>query len=342
MFAGSSDGAFAALYLAQALTRGRTGEEALRDCIEFQSELIKTFRVTPRIMMRLASGLLSMFDGAALSRVLKKHYNQGRSLGDETLLGELSWAVSIESYNSRTRETITYTNFNHPETTLVNAALSSTAFVPLLPAFRDTREGVPYRNDTLFDGALSSNAPILLAISDGIRFLRGVQPGGGAAANAYICADDHLRDLTMLSMGSDVFVPKPIQDMLSVSWPPFGLKKDPVLNQYGLLWSQIAKVSWVLTALIQRQATDESRFARMLLGDQRFLRFSPIAAGVGTIMEMLLTPGRFLESARRQAEAALQGEAMARLDAWVENYWMRNPPLSSTEAPPVVKLGSVK
>jgi predicted acylesterase/phospholipase RssA len=322
LFSGSSDGAVVSLYLARALSQGRTGLEALTGCIEFHDEVFKTFKLTPRAALRMASGLFSMFDGSALRGVLEKHYNgeQGRV----SVLGDLSRAVSIESFNGSTRQTTTYTQLKTPHTSLVEAALASSALTPFFPAFRDSQPKAAYRGDVMFDGALASNSPILPAVSDALHFLWKVNPRGRRAPESFISADDDLRNLSLLSMGSNVQPDELTRTLFSIPWPP--LRKDKQLYQYGMLWTVSTCVTWILASMIQRQASDECRFAMQLLGADRFFRFAPENTGYTSVLSFLLSPERFLESVQERVQNFwAEGQAMC-LFNWIQNYWMKNPP----------------
>jgi len=336
MFAGSSDGAFASLYLALALSRGDNGLDALRKCIEFHDKVILSFQVNARAVLRTMSGVLSMFDGRALSEILSQHYQfeeDGRSRA--ATLRDLKWAVSIECFDATTRQTATYTQLKAPQTTLVNAALASAALSPLVPAFRNHLEDATYQGNLMLDGVLANNSPILPAISDGLQLLWKECPKGRCAPESFIDADDDLRKITMLSIGCDVPNQTIVRSVYSIPWPPFGLQKNKNLYEYGLLWLLASNVSWILASMVQRQASDDSLFAMQLIGYERFFRYSTGYEGFLAICRLMLTPRKFIQAAQEQANALWQGVSGAALSGWVQNFWMCNPSLPGrTSVPP--------
>ena len=98
MFSGTSDGAFASLFLARALDRNQDGQEVLNECIRFHDKLVGTFQLTLSGVLRMGFfGLLSMFDGSALQKVLHHAF-------DNDQIGDLRRKkISIEAYNAWTR-----------------------------------------------------------------------------------------------------------------------------------------------------------------------------------------------------------------------------------------------
>ncbi|HYO53319.1 patatin-like phospholipase family protein [Archangium sp.] len=338
MFSGTSDGAFASLYLARALGRGQDGQNVIKECIEFHDKVVKNFTLSLTGVLRMGFfGLLSMYDGSALEEVLRSAF------GDDQLQ-QLNRKISIEAYNSRVRQTTTFHQANAPKMLLVEAALASAAFMPMLPAFRrvlsdeergnwapdnvDSRE----RADLMFDGAFASNSPILAALLDASHFLWvGNGNGDDTQGNEPPLADEgSLQRISMLSMGCNVQGSEFLGKIFSIKWPPFGLQDRPYLFEYGPLWSLISGAQGLLSTLIQREATDESRFVMKLLGSQRFYRFAPGDAGVFTVFDIMCDPEEALERAWRMADKIWVGDEGDKLREWVANYWMKQPSMSAT------------
>jgi hypothetical protein len=336
LFSGNSDGAIINLYLAHALTRKCPPMEALSRCIDLENDVTRTFQMNLRAILRLASGWLSMFDGSELQAVFEKYY------GADTTLGQLDKAVSIEAFNASKDRTVTFKAFtaeNSSSMTLVSAALASASFMPMLPTFRDDSRDSPNWKDTLFDGAFATNTPIRSALSDGIKLLWEREPGGSRQAvgpEPFTTVDDNLHRVSLLSLGCHserTWTTRIVRELFSIDWPPFGLKKNKQLNQYGALWMVFSNLNGLI-ATLQRQATDQSRFTTQLLGTERYFRFEPIMNDLGTVFDFMWNTERALEHS-----SAVANEVWERLLVeyrkpggdgllhWIENFWMKDPPL---------------
>lgn len=327
MFAGTSDGAMVSLFLAHSLSQGLSGRETIDRCIDFHNEVIEAFQLTPVSVIRAASLLFSAFDDSRLSKVLSKY------LGDATI-GDLSRQISIEAYNSSDRATATLQHSTSKDMRLVDAALASSALMPMMPAFRDKESSAGnYQDKLMFDGAMASNSPILSSLADAIEYLRlrgndvhvravghlGVGPVDPSAA-----ADGLLQSLTMLSMGSDLSSVKLLQALFDVPWPLFG-RKNKKLYQYGLLWSLASNVMGLAETMIQREASDEIRLSTQLLGTNRFHRYAPLEQGFGTVLGLLLDPRKAIRDAAKKAEELWNEPESGNLRRWAEQNWMKNP-----------------
>ena len=166
MFAGTSDGAMVSLFMAHSLSQGYSGAETIARCLEFHDEVIKAFQFTPMTLLRTASLLFSAYDDSRLGHIL------GKYLGDATIR-DLNRQVSIEAYNSTDRATATFQKATANDMRLVDAALASSALMPLMPAFRDSETSAGnYQDKLMFDGAMASNSPILSSLADAIEYLR--------------------------------------------------------------------------------------------------------------------------------------------------------------------------
>jgi hypothetical protein len=109
------------------------------------------------------------------------------------------------------------------------------------------------------------------------------------------------------------------------------LRKNKDLNQYGLLWSVASSVSGLLATMIQRQCTDQSLFALQLLGYNRIFRFAPYDAGPSTLLG-LINPKSFNEEAQKRADHLWEEGEVTNLSGWIQNFWMKNPPVPERAA----------
>jgi hypothetical protein len=328
MFAGTSDGAMVSLFMAHSLSQGLSGRETIDRCIEFHDEVIQAFQFTPVTFLRAASGLFSAYNDSRLGQVLSKY------LGDATLK-DLSRQVSIAAYNASDRVTATFQQATARDMRLVDVALASSALMPLMPAFRDQEPSAgDYQDKLMFDGAMASNSPILSALADAIEYLR--QRGNDVSSRAVgqlgigpvdpsAAADGLLQSLTMLSMGSEVSRVKLLQALFNVPWPPFGLRKNKKLFQYGFLWSLASNVVGLAATMIQREASDEVRLSTQLLGTNRFHRYAPLEQGAGAVLGLLLDTRKTIREAVLKAEELWIGPASGPLRRWAEQSWMKDP-----------------
>lgn len=161
IFAGTSDGAFAALYLASR-SAGTPAESAraLGDCVEMLYEILAIFRVSPASALRVVTGQSPRALAASMRAVLERH------LGAETLgdLAERGRKVAVVSIHRKTWKRKVFKSFDFESDaerrrTLVDVALSSAAFPVVLAEHRSDVDGEAY-----LDGALLANNPTLVAV----------------------------------------------------------------------------------------------------------------------------------------------------------------------------------
>jgi len=175
----------------------------------------------------------------------------------------------------------------------------------------------------MYDGVLASNAPIFAAIGDGIELLWSKNSPGLPTNVPPPEVDESMQSLRMLSMGCNVQRHWLIALLYSLPWPPCRENKN--LYQYGALWTLLSAPSWLLSTLVQRQATDQSNAATTLLGANKFFRFSPESAGAMTLLEAMSCPTAFLLDADVQADALRLEGRIAPLVNWLQASWMQEP-----------------
>lgn len=109
--------------------------------------------------------------------------------------------------------------------------------------------------------------------------------------------------------GDDFFEHGPLYNLYTLlvdrlyclKWPPLGLQKDDELFEYGIFWVLAANLETAL-ALIERQAQDNDRFLRKLLGEQRFHRVGATLPSIQYVWGMMVNPDKLLDDAARHAD----------------------------------------
>ena len=191
LFAGTSDGAFAALHLAS--RKGDTPVESVRaldSCVEMLHEILAIFRVSPAAALRVVTGRSPRALAAAMRSVLES-YLGGETLGD---LAERGRKVAIVSIHRKTWKRKVFKSFDFESDaerrrTLVDVALSSAAFPVVLAEHRSEADGEAY-----LDGALLANNPALVAVRAAMDHLALEAKGEGGR--------DLLSELVLLSFGA--------------------------------------------------------------------------------------------------------------------------------------------
>ncbi len=352
MFSGASNGGFISLYLAHALNRGDSSAEAINGAISFESKLLRLFKLELKGFLRLATLGMSMVDGPTLRKLFESEFGDSR-LGD--LKKPMVSLTAFDATRWRRRSLHSFGDAQMREFTLVDAAMASAAFMPLLPSFRSIqRSGQDDRGDLLLDGALTENSTMLSALSDALVFLS----GQGTAGNSLLSHRDYLPDahkylprIQLLSLGSMTSrtqgIPNNglIQRMFKLKWPPFGLQKDDEFFEYGVPWALVGSMLAGL-AILDRQSTDHDMFLRKLLGYERFRRAEATIPSVRYVMNAMLDTDRVLCDVSDHAEGfwdhefrryeglpipgVLTGEKSSQDKAycflrWVQDCWMEVP-----------------
>ena len=195
LFAGTSDGAFAALYLASR-SSGTPADSAraLEGCVEMLHEILAIFRVSPLAALRVVTGRSPRALAAAMRAVLERHFG-GETLGD---LAERGRKVAVVSIHRKTWKRKVFKSFDFESgaerrRTLVDVALSSAAFPVVLAEHRSEVDGEAY-----LDGALLANNPTLVAVRAAMDHLA-LQGAGGSGGTG---GRDLLKELAVLSFGA--------------------------------------------------------------------------------------------------------------------------------------------
>lgn len=189
LFAGTSDGAFAALYLASRQSElHEANARALGECVEMLHEILALFRVSPGAALRLVTGRSPRALAAAMRAVLERHFG-GETLGDLAERGRKALVVSIhkKTWKRRVFKSFDFESDAERRRTLVDVALSTAAFPVVLAEHRSELDGEAY-----LDGALLANNPALVAVRAAMDHQR--TSGSGER--------DLLRGLAVLSLGA--------------------------------------------------------------------------------------------------------------------------------------------
>ncbi|WP_225413423.1 patatin-like phospholipase family protein [Stigmatella hybrida] len=351
MFSGTSLGAFVSLYLAHALTlkqrKGDTSPSSVQiidDCIEFNDRITRQFKVRPINVLRAASGLLPLYDGEGIRSILEETFGEAK-------LCELDRMVVIEAFDSTVWRKTTYHQFP-PEadvlTTIVDAALASSAFPVLMPLYRSGTNLGERGNNLMMDGALSNNSTAMTALSDALLYLAH-QDGHDAMEDTQSEAR-YLPRVSILSLGCTPQSAKWFEKWseISASLSMFldsllpGHPRRPMLKQsYGWIWLLLHNVRAAM-AFVEGGAQSDVRYATELLGPLRFFRFRPDLNALDVMLSLVGNPDTVI---RQSAETALltwrqEFEAYELMQkqppslrkpwhhllGWVEEYWMNAPP----------------
>jgi hypothetical protein len=325
MFVGTSDGAFVSMYLAYALDiQKKTSLEAIQDCIAFQNEINRTFKVGPRNLARMASGLLSLYDGKAMRAVLERHFGQTR-LSD---LKERKLAVV--AFDATVWRTISYRSFGDgsSDITLVDAAMASSALLSLMPGFRAQADGGVNKDHLMLDGAFGSNCTSMPALANAMHYLAQTcfpsrKPYG---------IDECLSPIRLLSLGClgyrDHTLPaRLINKLFSISWPPLPGRARASSFEYGWLWYFMAGIQGML-ALIQGSSLDGKFTTMQILGSERYLRFQPQFDAIGLVLQAMRDPKAADREALSVANTALAQDST--LVPWIDEHWYGAPRADGT------------
>jgi hypothetical protein len=191
LFAGTSDGAFAALYLASRQREGGGAAESARvlgECVEMLHEILAIFRVTPGAALRVVTGRSPRALAAAMRAVLERCFG-GETLGDLAERGRKALVVSIhrKTWKRKVFKSFDFESDAERRRTLVDVALSSAAFPVVLAEHRSEIDGEAY-----LDGALLANNPTLVAVRAAMDHQAKSEAG----------ERDLLRSLAVLSLGA--------------------------------------------------------------------------------------------------------------------------------------------
>ncbi|HAA56007.1 MAG TPA: hypothetical protein DCE42_14680 [Myxococcales bacterium] len=158
-FAGTSDGAFVALYLANQHITPENGLQIIEDCIAFDNEVFRTFQPGVGGLAKLFSGLRPADSSSRLKKCLEKGY------GANTTLGDCQRKVVAVSYRLRAPMGPTiHCNFGENaenDATLVDVAIKSSALPLTMPIYQGH-----------VDGGIFANNPSMCAIAQTLSHMR--------------------------------------------------------------------------------------------------------------------------------------------------------------------------
>ncbi len=282
LLTGSSDGAWAALFLASR-PPGTSGLDALNQCIAFNEHIANSLRLGPVGALRLLSGVVSAIDNHALVRELSELYGNS-SDGQPHTMGTLHRDVCVVTYNLHLQPVKPGVRFIH------NLARHGKADVPEMDQFGKPDLLLPAYDVALRSGAFPILMPARQGYLDGGLFANNPAMCGLTQALAYreTLGFGDLRDCVMLSTGADDgHVGSRILD-----WT---VKKNLDLP-WG--WAPWLLVPWaplmLLNAIMSASGRGVAFQAHQLLRE-RFLRLAPpMSAPFGR--EML----RFMAGQRRR------------------------------------------
>ncbi|MDC0711871.1 patatin-like phospholipase family protein [Stigmatella sp. ncwal1] len=351
MFSGTSTGAFVSLYLAHALSaRHREGNkqpgclDIIDGCIAFNERMTRQFKVKAINIARLISGLYPMYDGEAIREVLEETFGDAK-------LCELERMVVIEAFDSTVWRKATYHQFPpHADyvTTIVDAALASSAFPVLMPIYRSGNNLGGHKNDLMMDGALSNNSTAMTALSDALGYFA-YQDGHDAEADG-LSEARYLSRISILSLGCTPQSPKwfercaemnsSLGTFLESLWKKPHRRPMREMN-YGWIWLLLHNFRAAM-AYIEGGAQSDARYASELLGPTRFFRFRPPLNSIDFVMNLLGDPDALIEQTRDVARVCWkesleayhlqqrmppeQRQPWSNLISWAESYWMGAPP----------------
>jgi hypothetical protein len=309
LFAGTSDGAFAALYLAS--RSGGTPAEsarALAECVDMLHEILAIFRVSPAAALRVVTGQSPRALAAAMRAVLERH------LGSETLgdLAERGRKVAVVSIHRKTWKRKVFKSFDlesdaERRRTLVDVALSSAAFPVVLAEHRSEADGEAY-----LDGALLANNPTLVAVRAAMDHL--ALPGAKGVGGR-----DLLSELTVLSFGAT----EALRDDGKAGEAGEGLlaKLPRALDRLGFAgWTQLlARPLYFPDFMIQSSVDVIDVQCRALLED-RYRRIRPAIPELDYILSVFASRDWLRERLDREAKGRF-GAKEAEL-AWVRERWL--------------------
>ncbi|MSP59094.1 MAG: hypothetical protein EXR72_01930 [Myxococcales bacterium] len=319
MFAGTSDGAFTALYLAARLAEGKMKPlEIIDGCIAFSNGLCKVLHATSgrTVRLLLGGGPLN------LSRDLRSFLQQPEIYGTLTLgdLDRLATIVTFDAFHWRPHLFRNFVPEGHSEVTLVDAALASSAFPMLLPLHSGN-------NDNFYlDGGVVANNPAMGALASGLQYMKVTDPPLPGEAES-----DRLRHMTLFSMGG--------RESLAERKSVTGKIRDGLLGTLKTLdpWRAVSAsgdlnwgwMQWILLRplfladlLLQGSIEQVTFQCHQLLG-RRFYRYSPPMAELKQVAKAFYGDPAELYRNLDQHAAWLCGQPeMRETLEWIETTWL--------------------
>jgi hypothetical protein len=309
LFAGTSDGAFAALHLAsRPHETPAQSARALDECVEMLHEILAIFRVSPAAALRVVTGRSPRALADAMRAVLER-YLGGETLGD---LAERGRKVAVVSIHRKTWKRKVFKSFDFESDaerrrTLVDVALSSAAFPVVLAEHRSDVDGEAY-----LDGALLANNPTLVAVRAAMDHL----------ALEGVSGRDLLKELAVLSFGAT----EGLREDGKEGEAGEGLlaKLPRALDRLGFAgWTQLlARPLYFPDFMIQSSVDVIDVQCRALL-EERYRRIRPAIPELDYILSVFASRDWLRERLDREAKGRF-GAKEADL-AWVRERWLPAP-----------------
>lgn len=168
LFAGTSDGGLMSLYLAKALTEGKSSAEAIDGCIKFSDDYSDCFARDKGVPHFLA-GLRAFTRGGHFADIVKQHFlYYDPALGEtrDMTLGDLNRNVVVTSFDTRDWVPRMYRNFGDSKDKERDLKLplwevaASTSSLPMATPIHGGQENRGY-----LDGVVCSNNPAMSAVT---------------------------------------------------------------------------------------------------------------------------------------------------------------------------------
>jgi hypothetical protein len=323
LFAGTSDGAFIALYLA--IHRTDDDDENLRvlaRAVEFSNGMIPLFRVNCCNTLRLLTGVRAMLLEKDFRAYLTKHYG-------DTRLRDLDKKVVILSFDAFNWVPRTFSNLRVPFDSnpdhlftppddlipLVDVAMASSALPLVLPLLHDGPR-------TAADGGVVANNPTMAAVS---RACQSLVRGPGEPAR------DQLQYLRVLSLGARVCPEEHSRVVFGPGMPsPFG--------RGSLDWG------WIQWILLRPMLLGELLFqgsmemihyeAHSLLTDAQYHRVNPMMKEIQAVFALAFRPQSVLvKQLDKEAARLFQDPLFVESNVlWIKTRYL--PPLPPLPPPP--------
>lgn len=284
VFAGTSDGALMALYLAQNIKNVDGSLEVIGKAIDFSNQIAPTFQLNPLSVLKLATGWFPLRGGGHYERLLEKNYGADDTLKDLPS-DVIVVAFSVDDWCPKI--------FSREDagTTVVDAAMASSAAPLALPLHR-------VRKQVFVDGGLAATNPTLLTL----RHL-----------------GQESTDVRVLSLG--VRISKEARRSIINGFMP-GRLTFRNLSWGWVQWLPLRPLL-LGQMLFQGQIETVECECRRLLSESEYHRFRPEMDELASILELMFLPTsciiRKLDDLASEIWAAQSGPLLA----WVDDSWMR-------------------
>jgi|GEM_PF-3561025 len=358
LLAGTSHGGIISLKLATLLTNGVPAARAIDECIDFDNEFLRSFRMSPVNLLRLLSGILPVASSERMSGFLEKHFMAPD--GGLLRIRDLKKQVTISAFDLNIGALRTVHSFeankpNEPNVTLLSAALACSSFPVLVPFFKpDTKGAKP-----IVDGGFGANSGAMPALSDALQNMSFVNRGAHVG--------DFLPYITLLSTGClsiDEPLRVPLFEPLVQLTEKLGLfGQETKVTGGGTLrsagwWFLVRNNVRVALTLLENTQVLDRQYAGNLLDHQRYYRMAPRLGMLNFLWLLLTNP----DAAFREADALVEEYWSAQmkqydlwkagsrpqsnpqlmgyedLASWVDWYWMRELDPAATDFHPRISL----